>query len=86
VRPDEIKEERKVFEGMVLEGFEKGSLPSHPPKTFKSFRKGGQGGKPFFKRVFPLEFYENIAAEEISLRFSWKNGLKSVTIDTLLID
>jgi hypothetical protein len=34
--------------------FEKGFLPSHLPKTFKSFGKGVQGEQPFFKRVFPL--------------------------------
>jgi hypothetical protein len=41
--------------------FGKGFLPSHLPKTFKSFGKQGspvagvQGEKPFSKRVFPLE-------------------------------
>jgi hypothetical protein len=41
--------------------FGNGFLPSHLPKTFKSFGKQGspvagvQGEKPFSKRVFPLE-------------------------------
>jgi hypothetical protein len=38
---------------LILEGFEKGSLPRHPPKTFKSFRKGVQGENPFSKGFSP---------------------------------